>query len=230
MRHAPWPELPEYFLTFCSAIIATAMLKVGLTGGIACGKSYTLKEFQKLGVYGIDLDQVGHLVIEPDRPAYHEVVEAFGREILDSEGLIDRKRLGRIVFSDEEARERLNAIVHPYIFEEEQRRLTALQYPLSNLRPKIVMIDAALMVETGYSKNYDVLIVVYCKLEVQLRRLLYRDMIPEDEALRRINSQMPLLEKVKYGDYVIENSGKLSNTQDQIRHVYAELLALVDEE
>ncbi len=206
------------------------MLKVGLTGGIACGKSYTLKEFQKLGVYGIDLDQIGHQVIEPDRPAYQKLVDTFGQEILDAEGLIDRKRLGRIVFADETARQRLNAIVHPYIFEEERRRLNALEYPLSNVRPKIVMVDAALMVETGYHKNYDVLIVVYCKVEVQLRRLLYRDKIPNDEALRRIQSQMPLLEKVKYGDYIIENSGKLSKTQEQIRHIHAELMARSDEQ
>ncbi len=204
------------------------MLKVGLTGGIACGKSYTLSEFQKLGVYGIDLDRIGHKVIEPDGPAYQPVVDAFGDGILNAEGLIDRKRLGKIVFSDEEALKKLNAIVHPHIFQEEQRRMNALQYPLSNVRPKIAMVDAALMVETGAHKNYDVLIVVYCKLEVQLRRLLYRDNIPEDEALRRVRSQMPLLKKVRYGDYIVENSGRLSSTREQIRHTYTELLSRVE--
>lgn len=199
------------------------MLKVGLTGGIACGKSYTLREFHKLGVYPIDADKIAHEVIQPGQPAYDRIIEAFGKDILDSERRIDRKLLGATVFSNKEARLTLNSIVHPYVVEAEEHQLAALEYELSNLRPAMAMVDAALMVETGLYKKYDVLIVVYCHSEIQLRRLMWRDKIPFDEALLRIDSQMPLLEKVKYADYIIENSGKLSNTQEQIRQTFAEL-------
>lgn len=205
------------------------MLKVGLTGGIACGKSFTLKEFERLGVSGIDADKIAHHVIEKGKPAYQEVVKAFGEGILQEDGAIDRKKLGKLVFDDPPARHRLNGIVHPYIFEEEHRLLAALEYPLSNLRPKIAMVDAALMIETGSYLRYDKLVVVYCRPEIQIARMLYRDQISEEDALKRINSQLPVLEKVKFADYVIENSGTLSDTREQIRQTYAELVHRADE-
>ncbi len=205
------------------------MLKVGLTGGIACGKSFALKEFERLGVSGIDADEIAHQVIEKGRPAHREVVDAFGDGILQEDGEIDRKALGKLVFGDGEALHRLNGIVHPYIFEEEHRRLAALENPLSNLRPTIAMVDAALMIETGSYSRYDKLVVVYCRPEIQIRRMLYRDQVSEEDALKRINSQLPVLEKVKFADYVIENSGTLSDTREQIRQIYAELVHRADE-
>ncbi len=205
------------------------MLKVGLTGGIACGKSFALKEFEKLGVYGIDADEIAHSVIEVGQPAFQKVVEEFGEEILDPVGGIDRKKLGKVVFADEQARQRLNGIVHPHIFEEERRQLEALENPLSNLRPAIAMVDAALMVETGSYRRYDKLLVVYCRPEIQLRRMLFRDNISEEDALRRIASQMPVFEKVKFADYLIENSARVSDTREQIRQIYAELVARSEE-
>ncbi len=204
------------------------MLKVGLTGGIACGKSYTLKEFEKLGVYAIDADQIARQVVAQGKPAYQKVVKAFSDAVLQPNGDIDRKKLGEIVFSDPEARERLNRIVHPYIHKEENRRLAALQDDLSNVRPPITMTDAALMVETGSYKKYDLLVVVFCPAVIQLRRLIMRDGISEAEARRRIRSQMSILEKIKYGDYIIDNSGKLSNTNEQIHHTFAELMARIE--
>jgi dephospho-CoA kinase len=204
------------------------MLKVALTGGIACGKSYSLREFAKLGVFPIDADVIARDVVEPDRPAYLEVVKVFGDEYIDPEGKLDRKKLAHLIFSDDTAREKLNELLHPYIFVEEQKIRDSLEYDLSNFRPQICMTDAALVVETGWHRKYDVVIVVYCREEIQLRRLMYRDRIPQEEALKRIASQMPLLEKILNGDYIIENSGRLSDTNEQIHHTYSDMLTKLD--
>ena len=200
------------------------MLKVGLTGGIACGKSFALKEFQKLGVHGIDSDRIGHQVIEKDGPAFQAVIEEFGDSILDPAGSIDRRKLGALVFGDDGLRLRLNELVHPFIFEREDQVLNSLQNPLSNLRPAIVMTDAALMVETGSYRRYDFVVVIYCPPEIQLRRLLTRDGIREAAAQSRIRSQMPVLEKLRYAGFIIDNSGKMSNTIEQIHQVHNELV------
>lgn len=199
------------------------MLTVALTGGIACGKSYSLKEFEKLGVFPIDADRIAHEAIARGTPAYDQIVSTFGNSILDSDGQVDRKALGRIIFSDTEARLKLNDIVHPFVFEREAQIRKSIQDELSTVSPLISMTDAALMVETGWHKNYDVVIVVYCHPEIQLRRLVQRDRITKDEAQSRIESQMPLLDKVRYADYIIENSGKLQATQEQIHHIFADL-------
>ncbi len=201
------------------------VLRVGLTGGIACGKTNALAEFERLGVYGIDADQIGHEVIQPDGSAYSDVVEKFGTEILNEDRTIDRSRLGSIVFSDESRRQDLNQIVHPCILAEQERILRSLEDELSTLRPQVAMVDAALMVETGSYRKYDVILVVYCHQEIQLRRLMTRDGLPESEALLRIRSQMPLLEKVRYADFVIDNSSRLSDTRRQIHHTFLELVS-----
>ncbi len=199
------------------------MLRVGLTGGIACGKTNALIEFEKLGVYGIDADQIAHNVIFPDGPGYAEVVKTFGNEILNDDGTIDRSRLGTIVFGDGSKRRELNRIVHPLVFAEEERILRSLEDELSTLRPRIAMVGAALMIEAGSHQRYDVILVVYCRQEIQLRRLMTRDGLGEVEALRRIGSQMPVQEKVGYADFVIDNSSRLSDTRRQIHHTFLEL-------
>jgi len=204
------------------------MLRIGLTGGIACGKSYSLREFEKLGVYPIDADRIAHRLIEPGQAGYEPVVEAFGPDFLDREHRIDRKRLGRLVFSNRQARDCLNGILHPLVKEEERRLQASLENELSNVRPRISMTDAALLVETGWHEQYDYIIVVYCRPEIQLCRLMFRDQIPEEQAIQRIASQMPLLEKVKYADYIIDNSSKLSDTREQIHNVFADLLTLLE--
>jgi len=201
------------------------MLKVGLTGGIGCGKSHILREFHKLGVYTIDADEIAHEAILPDRSAYEQILETFGPEILASDQTIDRKILGERVFSDEKAREKLNQIVHPLVREEEARRVAELE-GREDLKSPIIMVDAALMVETGSYRKYDFVVVVYCYPQVQLQRVMARDRLSEEEALQRIQSQMPLLEKIKYADYVIENSGRLSETNEQVKHTFTELVNL----
>jgi dephospho-CoA kinase len=205
------------------------MLKVGLTGGIACGKSYALKEFHKLGAYAIDADRIAHSVTEPGQPAYDEIVAAFGNEMLLEDGRLDRKKLGSLIFSNGAERKKLNSIVHPYILKEEQRLIAEAEKDPRLLRSPVVMVDAALMVEVGSYRNYDFVIVVYCHPSIQLSRLVTREGLSEEEAWHRISSQMPLLEKVRYADYVIENSGKLSHTHRQIKQVFAELINYYDE-
>lgn len=200
------------------------MLKVGLTGGIATGKSHALAEFRSLGAHTIDADEIAHRVITRGRPAYDEILEHFGSGILQQDGEIDRKALGRIVFADEEKLKRLNAIVHPRVFEEEEKELREIETGMRKHSP-IVITDAALMIEAGSYKRYDKIVVVSCIPELQFARLVARDGIPPEDAAIRISRQMPISEKVKYADYLIENSGKYNETRRQIRQVYASLMA-----
>jgi len=200
------------------------VLKVGLTGGIACGKSHILREFHKLGVYTIDADEIAHSVILPGTSAYKELLDTFGKKILASDDTIDRKTLGQVIFSDEEARQKLNEIVHPQVRQEEAR-LTSEFEAAKDPQSPIIMVDAALMVETGSYRKYDFIVVVYCHPKIQLRRLISREGLSEEKAIQRICSQMPLLDKIKYADYIIENSSRLSETNEQVKHVFTELVA-----
>lgn len=204
------------------------MFCVGLTGGIACGKSIALRCFRRLGAHTIDADVLAREVVEPGKPAYQELLAAFGSNILGPDDQINRKALGGIVFSDPDARLKLNEIVHPHVVEEEDRRISALKSEESRSKSPIIVVDASLMIETGTYRKYQVIVVVYCPPHIQLKRLILRDGISEAEAQQRIDSQMPTLEKLQYGDYIIETSGKLSDTYMQAKHVYSEILALYD--
>ncbi len=204
-----------------------SMLKVGLTGGIACGKSYTLKELQRYGAHTIDADKIVHQLLLPGHAGYKKVVAAFGTEFLNEDSQLDRRRLGDFVFSHPEARQKLNEIMHPLVFAEERRQIEEAE--LIRRRTPMIVVDAALMVETGSYQNYDVIMMVYSRPEVQLMRLILRDHMTEGEALKRIASQMPLLQKLKYADYVIENSGKLSNTAEQVGCTFKDILFRYEE-
>lgn len=203
------------------------MLKIGLTGGIACGKSYALRRFQALGANTVDADQIAREVVQPGQPALAEIEAEFGAEMLLDDGTLDRVRLGRLIFSDEGARRRLNGIIHPYILEWELRRMESI----ASRGPDcpLVIVDAALMIEAGSHARYDLLVVVYCRPEIQRRRLQLRDGLSEQEARLRIDSQMPTLEKVRLADYVIETSGTAGDTDDQVRQVFLELLHRYEE-
>ena len=203
------------------------MLKIGLTGGIACGKSFVLNEFRQLGVQCIDADEVAHQVILPGEPAYRDIVEHFGTGILGDDSAIDRKKLGAAVFGDERQRQRqrLNRIVHPRIHQELDRRLTRLVEEAGS-EPDLAMVDAALMVETGSYRKYDYVVVVSCRPEQQLERLLGRGGLTRREAQARIDSQMPIAEKVRFADFVIDNSGDRARTRARTREVHRQLLKL----
>ena len=189
-----------------------------------------LREFRRLGASAIDADEIAHQVIEPGKPAYEKILASFGSGILTENKTIDRKKLGNIVFSEPALREKLNQIVHPRVFEEEQRQREALEARADQLPSPILVVDAALMIETGSYRRYRVVIVTYCQPAIQIQRLMARDRISEQQAVERIESQMPILEKIRYADYSIENSGKLSDTLDQVKKIFAQLLNLYEQE
>jgi dephospho-CoA kinase len=199
-----------------------AFLLVGLTGGIATGKSTVSDMFRALGAVIIDADLLARQVVEPGEPAYADIVTEFGPDVVQPDRALDRKRLGTIVFADPERRRRLEAITHPRIRERFARRLQELT---DQEFEGIVIFDAPVMIESGNYRNMDRLVVVATDETTQRARLRARDHADEHEVTRRITSQMPLAEKVKLADYVIDNSGERSATQDQVRGVHAALLA-----
>ncbi len=198
------------------------MLRIGLTGGIACGKSHVRRRLAEHGLPGVDLDRVAHEVIAPGGPAHAEVVAAYGPGILAPDGSVDRDALGAIVFTDQAARARLNALVHPRVAEEEARHAEVVAGQGS---PALVT-DAALLVEAGVHLRFDRLIVVHCPPELQLRRLMERDGLTEDAARRRVAAQMPMLDKRAFAHFEIDTSGTLDDTDHQADAVAGELHAL----
>ena len=196
------------------------MLKVGLTGSIAVGKSYVCECFRELGCHVLDADLTARRVVEPGTPGLAKVVEEFGDGILLDDGSLDRKKLGSVIFGNEEKRLLLNAIVHPLVIEAQDNWLTSIEDEDPN---SIAIIDAALMIESGGYKRFNKLIVVWCKPDIQLQRLISRDGLTAEEALKRISSQMPQEEKKRYADYLIDTSHGFEDTQRQVRKVFRSL-------
>jgi dephospho-CoA kinase len=196
------------------------MLIVGLTGGIASGKSLVTRVLRDLGAHIIDADKIVHDLLASGQDACREVVGHFGKEIQLPDGSIDRRKLGDIIFNHPEERAWLNQCIHPRVFEAYNHQVRHL----SERQPDaIVIMDAALLIETGYHKHMDRLIVVYADQKDQLKRLMERDRFTREQAMARISSQMPLDEKRKYADYVIENTGTREATEQQTREVFAKL-------
>jgi dephospho-CoA kinase len=196
------------------------MLRVGLTGSIGVGKSFVASVFEELGAHVLDADQTAREVVMPGTPGLKAVTEAFGEEILNPDGTLNRKQLGAVVFTDENRRQRLNHILHPFIIARQDEILKEWE---AHDPQGIGIVDAALMIESGGYKRFDKLIVVHCRPEVQLERLMLRDKLSRDEAQRRINSQMPQEEKQKFADYLIDTSDGFELTRAQAKHVYADL-------
>jgi dephospho-CoA kinase len=196
-------------------------LLVGLTGGIATGKSTVSTMFAHLGARIVDADLLAREVVMPGQPAHAAIVREFGPDVLEGDGTLDRKRLGAIVFADAARRQRLEAIIHPAIFVRQQRILSVYD---EEAFEGIVVWDAALLVESGSARRMDKVVVVVADADTELRRLMARDGFSEEEARRRIASQMPLGEKVKVADYVIDNSGSRAETERRVREVYRALL------
>jgi dephospho-CoA kinase len=196
------------------------MLIVGLTGGVASGKTAASKVLKEEGAYIIDADQIARELVQPHKPAWNELIRAFGKEILQEDGSIHRKKLADKVFADPKQRKRLNQILHPRIKEEMDRRAKEI----GQKDPEaIVVIDAPLLVELGNHQEMDKLIVVTSTQTQQIERLKDRDGISPKEALRILFSQMPLGEKVKLADFVIGNEGSLEETKKRAREVFKEL-------
>ena len=196
------------------------MLKVGLTGGIASGKSTVSGMFRELGAHIIDADVLAREALEPGLPAYHETIKVFGRRIAGSDGRIDRRALGKIVFGDPERRRALEAIVHPRVFEEEAR----IFGELSARDPHgIAIFDAALLIEAGAHARMDRVVLVWCREETQVARMVEKWGLTREEAVVRVRAQMSLDEKKKYADYVIDNDGDIARTREQVARIYSEL-------
>lgn len=201
------------------------MLKVGLTGSIAVGKSYVCEVFRSLGVPVLDADLTAREVVGPGTEGLRRIVEEFGPDILGPAGELDRTRLGAIVFDDEARRRRLNEIVHPLVFEAQDRWLRERE---SDDPDGIAVIDAALMIESGGYRRFDKLIVVWCEPEIQLDRLKQRNHLSDEEALKRINAQMPQEEKKRYADYLIDTSRGFADSEKQAAGVVEALRKLND--
>lgn len=199
------------------------MLRVGLTGSIAVGKSFVASVFTELGCYVLDADQTAREVVMPGTPGLKALVQEFGDEILSVDGTLDRKALGAIVFADEQKRQRLNYILHPFIIARQDEILN--DWEREDPRG-IGIVDAALMIESGGYRRFDKLIVVHCRPEVQLERLMLRDKLSHAEALRRIDAQMPQEEKQKFADYLIDTSDGFELTRQETGNVHRDLVRL----
>jgi dephospho-CoA kinase len=197
------------------------MLRVGLTGGIATGKTTVASMLRERDVPVLDADPLAHALLEPGQAAYHDVVAAFGKEVLDRYGNVNRAKLGGIIFADAQKRARLNQILHPRILDVVQKWFAALDGPDG---PELAVVEAALIVEAGYHKNLDQVIVCWCRPEQQLERLKQRG-LTEEQAQQRIAAQMPLDEKRKMANAEIDCSGSMEDTQAQV-HAAIEKLKL----
>jgi dephospho-CoA kinase len=197
-------------------------LLVGLTGGIATGKSTVSAMFRGLGCVVIDADVLAREVVEPGERAYEQIVAYFGGEVVSPDGTLDRKALAQRVFAAPDERKRLEAITHPQIrdrFAEHLGELAARDYD------GIVIFDAPVMIESGNYRSMDRLVVVTADDAAQVNRQMSRDASTEEAARQRIGSQLPLADKVKLADYVIDNGGSLAETEEQVRAVHRALLA-----
>ena len=200
------------------------MLRVGLTGSIGVGKSFVTSVFEELGCHVLDADQTAREVVMPDTPGLRALTDAFGEEILNTDGSLNRKRLGARIFTDQGERERLNHILHPFIIARQDEIMRGWEAEDPN---GIGIIDAALMIESGGYKRFDKLIVVHCRPEVQLERLMLRDNLSRDEALRRITSQMPQEEKLRFADFLIDTSDGFDLTRARTVEIYQRLIRVI---
>ena len=195
---------------------------IGLTGGIATGKSTVSAMLRKLGAYIIDYDELAHQVIEPGRTAWNKIVSQFGPDILNPDQTVDRKKLGQIVFNNQDKLYWLNQVVHPAVFEADR----AITLDIIRQDPQALIIkDVPLLTETAARELVEKIIVVYASLEVQLLRMFDRGFSPE-EAQKRINAQASLSEKLKFADYIIYNDGSVEETERQVQHIYSILQQL----
>lgn len=199
------------------------MLNVGLTGGIACGKSTVAKMFVQKGAYLIDFDLLAHKVQEPGKPAWQKVVDYFGEEVILPDKTIDRIKLGNLVFADKKKINKLSTIVHPFVYREWRSRLRKIAQKESHA---IVMSDIPLLFEGKKQHLFDLTLLVVIDPEDQIHRLMARNHITREDAQKRLKSQMPINEKKALADIVIDNRGNLSETEKNVNKIWRKLLCL----
>jgi len=200
-------------------------LIIGLTGGIVGGKSTAASMFKDLGVKIVDVDKIGHSVILPHRPAWKKIIRLFGKDFLRNDLTINRRKLGKIVFTNQTFLKKLNEITHPEIIKLIKKEINLARNKTYN-QEKILIIDAALIYEAKMDRLMDKTIVVYINEDEQVKRLIRRNNLSKEEALQRIKSQIPMKEKVKMADYVIDNSSSLGKTKKQVEKIWEELVSL----
>jgi dephospho-CoA kinase len=199
------------------------MLTVALTGGLASGKSTVGRVFASLGCCLIEADAIGHAVLAPDGEAYPSVVAEFGPGILTTDGSIDRRALAAIVFADPARLAVLNSLVHPHV----RARVRHLLDDFKAQSPQgIAIVEAAIHIETGGYRDYDRVVLAYCRPEQQVERAMARDRMTREEALARLARQMPLADKQKFAHYVIDTSGTKEATAHQTQSVYHQLRSI----
>ena len=199
------------------------MLKVGLTGSIAVGKSFVCEVLRELGAFVVDADQTAREVVAPQTVGLQKIIEQFGVEVLQPNGELDRIKLGAVVFADAEKRQLLNSIVHPLIIENQD---AWLRQKASESPDGIAVIDAALMIESGSYRRFDKIIVVWCAAEIQIERLMARNNLSREQAVLRIAAQMPQEEKKLYADFLIDTSDGFAATRTQTVRIYEQLKLL----
>ncbi|MEW6276416.1 MAG: dephospho-CoA kinase [Bacillota bacterium] len=192
---------------------------VGLTGGIAAGKSTVSQMFKDLGAYLIDFDELAREVVKPGKRAWQKIVEYFGNDILNEDLTLNRQKLGELVFHDPKKLRKLNEIVHPEVFREDQKITDEI---LSKNPRALIIKDIPLLTEAGAQKLVEKIIVVYASSQTQLERMIERG-FNEEEARARIDAQAPLEEKLKYADFIIYNDGPLEDTRKQVAEIYLKL-------
>lgn len=199
------------------------MLLIGLTGGLGTGKTFVGEAMETLGCHLIHADELGRQVLLPEGEAYQDVVREFGADILEPDGAINRRKLAAVVFADPERLERLNRLVHPPVI----GRVEELSREFFARDPGgIVVVEAAILIETGAHKRFDRLILAVCDHEQQIQRAMRRDGLSRQDVLARLERQMPLEEKRKLADYVIDTSGSKEDTLRQVQRTHDSLRSI----
>jgi len=199
------------------------MIIVGMTGGIGSGKSSVAEMFKDEGAYVIDFDYLARVVVEPDTPAWRDIVDYFGPEVISPDRTLNRSKLAEIVFSDAKSRKALENFTHPRIFKERD----ILIKDIKKKDPKaIVIVDIPLLFELSLKKKFDKVILVYVSRDVQVKRAVKRGVLAKEEVEKRLKAQIPIEEKKLLSDYIINNEGSLKYTKDQVRKVTHELKKL----
>jgi len=196
-------------------------MKIGLTGGIACGKSTVAAMLARRGAAVIDIDRIAREVVEPGRPALAAIAEKFGQAVLQPDGTLDRKKLGAIVFADPAKRKELERITHPAIRAEMKDRMRRFEEEDPD---RLIVVDVPLLFESGLESYFDKIMVVYVPRDEQKRRLMARDSLTEEEAEQRLKAQMDIEEKKRRADIVIDNSGPLDETERQLDRIWRDLV------
>ena len=197
------------------------MLKIGLTGGIGTGKSSVTEAFQSLGAAVINADLLGHDAYLPGTIGFEAVVTEFGQEIVGSDGQIDRKKLGPIVFSDSSKMDRLNEIMHPLIRDLIDERLVSLE----SSQNKVAVVEAAILIEAGWKSLFDEIWVVISDREEVINRLGVRNGLSREDAVKRIDSQMSNNERIEHGDVVVENTGSMEDLQTRVNSLWSKRIS-----